>query len=93
MPGYHLLLRRHAFKTVVLDRTVDIPDFRLAIGAAEMLEPHPVRVRLSDAVRPTRAVVEEVKSIDDVRVDGQGSIISEDDFPRTGWIGGMFGGF
>lgn len=93
LTGYHLLLREHAFRTAVLSRTADIPDFRLAIGAAEDLSSQPVRVRLSDAVKPTRAKVQELQSIDDVKIDGQGKLFSEDDFPKTGYIGGMIGGF
>lgn len=92
-PGYHFLLREHAFRTAVLSRTADIPDFRLAIGAAEDLSGQPVRFRLSDAIKPTRVIVEEVKSIDDVKIDGQGKMFSEDDFPKTGYIGGIIGGF
>lgn len=92
MPGYHLILRAHAHKHAVLDRTVDIPDFKTAIGAGERLDPHPVTVRLSDAVRPVRAKIEDVRTVDDVTIDGQGPLFSEFEFPRTGWIGSFYGG-
>lgn len=85
LPGYHLLLRQHAAKSV-LDRDIDVPKPELGIDFAEVKNPIIPPVRLKPQM-PARVKVAEVKTSDDIIYAGKGTLFSEKDFPKEGWLG------
>lgn len=87
LPGYKQKnLNSQAFKSV--DRGVDIPDLKLAIGFAEALDP--VHIQLYPGVQ-RKAISPPPRSIDDVAVDGQGNPVKMSEFPRTFYMGEALG--
>lgn len=85
LPGYHLLLRRHA-ANAVLNRNIDVPKPELAVDFAEIKNPIIPPVPLKPQM-PVKIKVYQVKTLDEIAYAGKGKILSEADFPKEGWLG------
>lgn len=85
LPGYHLLLRKHA-ANAVLNRNIDVPKPELAVDFAEIKNPIIPPVPLKPQM-PTRIKVYQIKTSDDIIYAGKGPLFNESDFPNEGWLG------
>lgn len=90
LPGYHLLLRAHAARQV-MDKEIDVPKPELAVDFTEIKNPIIPPVPLKPQM-PVRVKVSNVKTADDLQYTGEGKLVTEQDFPKLGWLGPVLTG-
>lgn len=88
--GYHKQMNQHAL--IQIDRTVDIPEPALGIGAAEMLAPIRAGVDYFYNLKQPRMVIPDIKAYDKAAVDGNSTKLTLDMFPAFGYMGEQLGG-
>jgi hypothetical protein len=91
MNGYHNMSKSHALNQ--LNKTVYLPETRLGIGQGENLAPLPNIVEYPHIMKQPTVPDLSTSSIEQATIDGQGKIFSEEDFPKTHFIGDTIGGF
>jgi hypothetical protein len=89
--GYHNMSKGHALNQ--LNKRVSLPEARLGIGEGELLSPLPNIVEYPQVMKAPTVPDLLSSSIEQATIDGQGKIFSEEDFPKTHYIGDTIGGF
>ncbi|MBT2718078.1 hypothetical protein [Bacillus sp. ISL-57] len=91
MEGYHKQNAEHAFQNI--NKTIYVPDARLAVGIGEDLSPSIMRVEYQ--ARKNYVVVPDAgnRAIEMTQIDGHAENIKEENFPKEFYIGNVIGGF
>lgn len=89
--GYHRIFNDHAM--IQIDRTVDIPEPKLGVGAAEFLAPTSLSgVQYMHSLKQPAILIPDVKAYDKAAIDGHSTKITLDMFPAFGYMGEQLGG-
>jgi hypothetical protein len=85
--GYHLQNRGHALQQ--LNKMVLLPEARLGVGAGETLNPMTMKVQIVQGKQTVVVPDVSTRSFEQAHIDGQGSAVNPEDFPKLNYIGEM----
>lgn len=84
-PNYNKKLR--AIGATFTIRDVDIPDAKLGINSAERLERIPIKIERRDRHFSTKALIRDIRTMEDLQYDDTGKFFTADEFPKLGYMG------
>lgn len=90
-PGYHLQNNAHALKQ--LNKAVQIPDARLAVGEGELHQPLAMKFIYKNKREFVLVPDLNQAAIENATIDGQRPLVNEQDFPKDNFFGDPIGRF